>query len=116
MGFWREFKEFSIKGNAVDMAVGIILGTAFNRIINSLVNDIIMPPIGYLLEGVEFQELMIVLREATDPTTGELIPVVSIRYGEFLTTVIHFGIIALSVFVVVRIMNRIIRAREEHPG
>ncbi|MCF7802616.1 MAG: large conductance mechanosensitive channel protein MscL [Candidatus Marinimicrobia bacterium] len=74
MGFWQEFKEFSIKGNAVDMAVGIILGTAFNRIVNSLVTDIIMPPIGYLLGGVEFADLAIVFRESADSATGEMSP------------------------------------------
>ncbi len=112
MGFWQEFKEFSVKGNVMDMAVGIVLGTAFNQIVSSLVNDIIMPPIGYALEGVEFQKLAIVLRRAIDPTTGESVPVVAIRYGAFLTTVIHFAIIALSVFFVVKFMNRLIQKRE----
>jgi len=112
MTFWQEFKEFSVKGNAVDMAVGIILGTAFNRIVNSLVTDIIMPPIGFLLGGVEFSDLEIVLRKSVDSATGEMVPLVSIRYGEFLTTVVHFILIAFSVFIVVKIMNRIINARE----
>jgi len=111
MSFWQEFKEFAVKGNVVDMAVGIIIGTAFNRIVNSLVNDVIMPPIGYLLDGVEFKDLAIVLRESLDPATGELIPIVAIRYGAFLNTVINFGIIALSVFIAIRVMNRIMNSR-----
>jgi large conductance mechanosensitive channel len=107
MGFWQEFKEFAVKGNAMDMAVGIIIGAAFNKIVNSLVNDILMPPLGILIGGVDFKNLQIVLKGAT----AEM-PAVVLRYGQFVNTVIEFLIIALSVFVVVKVMNRLIKIRE----
>ncbi len=112
MKFVQEFKEFAVKGNALDMAVGIIIGAAFNKIVNSLVNDIIMPPIGLMLGGVEFKHLQIILRKAYISQTGEEIPIVAVRYGSFINTVIEFLIIALSVFVVIKVMNRIINFRE----
>ncbi len=97
MSIIKEFKDFAIKGNAVDMAVGIIIGAAFGKIINSLVNDIIMPPIGMLIGGVDFKNLVITLKVATDTT-----PMVAIRYGAFINNVIDFTIVAASIFVVVR--------------
>lgn len=112
MGFIQEFREFAVKGNVMDMAVGIIIGAAFNRIVQSLVNDIIMPPIGLMLGGVEFKHLQLVLRDATLLSTGEEVPLVAIRYGQFINILIEFLIIAFSVFVVVKAMNRIIRRRE----
>jgi len=110
MGFFKELREFALQGNALDMAVGIILGAAFNKIVNSLVGDILMPPLGLMIGGVDFKNLQLVLKPAT--VVGEAtLPAVAIRYGIFLNTVIEFAIIALSVFLVVRIMNRMIRAR-----
>lgn len=111
MGFIQEFKTFAVKGNVVDMAVGIILGVAFNKIVNSLVNDVIMPPIGLLIGGVEFKDLAIPLRRARIAESGEQLPAVALRYGAFINTVIEFLIIALTVFVIVKVMNRILRAR-----
>jgi len=112
MGFIQEFKEFAVKGNAIDMAVGIIIGAAFNKIVNSLVNDIVMPPLGYLAGRVEFKDLGYVIRPAmTDPTGAEL-PEVAIRYGQFINTIIEFLIISFTVFIVVKGMNRLIRKRE----
>ncbi|MBE7465778.1 MAG: large-conductance mechanosensitive channel protein MscL [Planctomycetes bacterium] len=113
MGFVQEFKEFAVKGNAMDMAVGLILGAAFNKIVNSIVTDLIMPPIGMLIGGVDFKNLMIVLKEAAKGPAGEDIPAVGIRYGMFINTVVEFLIVALSVFVVVKMMNRLVRKREE---
>ncbi len=110
--FMEEFKEFAIKGNAVDMAVGIILGVAFNKVVNSLVNDILMPPIGYLIGGVEFKDLQWVLRPAGVTPAGEEIPGVAIQYGIFFNTIIEFLIVALSLFMVVKFMNRLVRKRE----
>lgn len=107
MGFFQEFKEFAVKGNVMDMAVGIIIGAAFNKIVNSLVNDVLMPPLGILIGGVDFKNLEIVLKGAE----GNL-PAVVIRYGLFINTVIEFLIVGLSVFVVVKIMNRLIKVRE----
>ena len=112
MSFIREFKEFAVKGNAVDMAVGIVLGTAFNKVVNSIVNDILMPPIGLLVGGVEFRHLEMILRPARTAADGAELPAVAIRYGLLVNTVIEFLIVALTVFVVVKIMNRVIRARE----
>jgi len=112
MSFVSEFKEFAVKGNAMDMAVGIILGTAFNKIVTSIVQDIIMPPVGMMLGRVDFKNLQVVLKEATVDAAGTAVPAVGIRYGAFLNTVIEFLIVALSVFVVVKFMNRLIRKRE----
>jgi large conductance mechanosensitive channel len=116
MGFITEFREFAVKGNVIDMAVGILLGVAFNKIVHSLVNDIFMPPLGYLIGRVEFKDLAIVLRRASVDEQGMTIPEVAIRYGMFVNTVIEFLIIALAAFVVVKTMNRIIRARETSAG
>lgn len=115
MGFFQEFKEFAVKGNVMDMAVGIILGTAFNKIVNSLVSDVVMPPIGVMLGQVDFRDLQLVLKEATVDASGAPVAAVGIRYGLFLNSVIDFVIVAFSVFVVVKIMNRAIRMRMPMP-
>lgn len=112
MSFLQEFREFAVKGNAVDMAVGIVLGAAFNKIVNSLVNDILMPPLGFLISGVEFKDLQIVLREPSIDAAGQPVPDVVIRYGVFINTIVEFLIIAFTVFMVVKVMSRIIRSRE----
>lgn len=112
MSFISEFKEFAVKGNAMDMAVGIIIGAAFNKIVNSIVSDIIMPPIGMVIGGVDFKNLQLTLKEASTSAAGEALPAVAIRYGTFLNTVIEFLIVALSVFVVIKFMNRLMRKRE----
>lgn len=104
-----------MKGNVIDMAVGIVVGVAFNNMVNSLVNDVIMPPIGLLIGGVEFKDLQLVLRDVRTLPTGEELPVVAIRYGVFINTVVEFFIIALTVFVVVKVMNRIIEMRLVSP-
>src|SRR5690554_4617847 len=107
---WKEFKEFAMRGNVVDMAVGIIIGTAFGKIITSLVNDIIMPPIGYILGKVDFSNLVIVLHQKTD-----ISPAVVISYGAFLNTVINFGIIAFSIFIVIRQLNKLTASKPAIP-
>jgi len=103
-----EFKTFAIQGNVVDMAVGIILGTAFGRIVTSLVNDIIMPPIGLLIGGVNFSDLSITLAEATDATAE-----VSLNYGQFIQVLVNFLIIAAAVFFLVKIINQLQKIRQE---
>lgn len=110
MGFWQEFREFAVKGNAIDMAVGIIIGAAFNKIVSSLVSDVIMPPVGLLAAGADLPDLEMVLRPAMDAA-----PAVALRYGAFANTVIEFGIVALSVFFVVKVMNRMLQSREQAP-
>ena len=118
MKILKEFKEFAVKGNAVDMAAGIIIGGAFGKIVSSLVADIIMPPIGVLLGGAEFKDLAIVLQSAvaavpaTETSPGiAAIPPVAIRYGQFFQTVLDFLIVALSVFVMVKAANKMSNLR-----
>jgi len=106
-----EFKEFAVKGNALDMAVGIILGTAFNKVVNSVVQDLLMPPIGLMIGGVNFSDLRILLK-AGDPNATPAVADVAIRYGTFIDSVFQFLIIAFSAFLVVKVMNSVIRKRE----
>ena len=105
MGLLKEFKTFSMRGNVVDMAVGIIIGGAFGRIITSLVNDVVMPPIGLLLGGVDFADLKVVLKRETVDAVGTLVPAVSVNYGIFVNTIINFIIIAFAIFMVIKAMN-----------
>lgn len=104
MSIVKEFKEFAIKGNAVDMAVGIIIGAAFGKIITSLVSDVIMPPIGLLLGGVDFKDLKLVLKAATLEN-----PAVTLNYGAFINTALDFLIVAFSIFMVVKGINSLKR-------
>lgn len=106
----QEFKAFAIKGNVVDMAVGIIIGMAFGKIITSVVNDIIMPPIGLLLGGVNFSDLSYVLKDAV----GEA-PAVSINYGNFIQVTLDFLIIAFAIFMVVKALNKLKRKEQVAP-
>jgi len=110
MSIVKEFKEFAVKGDAVDMAVGIVIGASFGKIVSSLVNDMIMPPIGLLLGGVDFKNLKIVLKEAVNniPPTPS-IPAVTLNYGQFLNTVIDFLIVAFAIFMVVKGINSLKR-------
>jgi large conductance mechanosensitive channel len=110
MKILNEFKTFAMKGNVIDMAVGIIIGAAFGKIVSSLVNDIIMPPIGLLVGGVNFSDLSFVMKEAV----GEN-PAVSLNYGNFLQVIFDFLIVAWAVFLVIKIMNRAKRKKEETP-
>ena len=100
----KEFKEFAVKGNMIDLAVGIIIGAAFGKIIASLVSDIIMPPIGLLLGGMNFSEIKIILREASlDPATGKIVKAaVNLNIGMFIQALVDFLIIAFSVFMIVK--------------
>ncbi len=112
MKVWQEFKQFAIKGNAIDMAVAIIIGTSFNKIVNSLVNDVIMPPIGFVLGGVDFKNLQLTLKPATLTDAGVQVPAVAIRYGMFINTVIDFLIVAFTIFIVVKLMNSVMNSRK----
>ncbi|MBX9790347.1 MAG: large-conductance mechanosensitive channel protein MscL [Pirellulales bacterium] len=102
MSILKEFRDFAIKGNVVDMAVGVIIGAAFGKIVSSLVADVVMPPIGLLLGNVDFSNLVVTLRDAK----GD-VPAVAIRYGAFINTVLDFAIVAAAIFFVVRQMNRL---------
>ncbi|HEX4887627.1 MAG TPA: large-conductance mechanosensitive channel protein MscL [Luteibaculaceae bacterium] len=102
MGLISEFKEFAMKGNVVDLAVGIIIGAEFGKIVNSLVNDVIMPPIGFLIGGVNFTDLKLVIQTADASVGGKE---VAIGYGSFIQSVFNFIIIAASVFFMIKAMN-----------
>ncbi|MBN2577522.1 MAG: large-conductance mechanosensitive channel protein MscL [Pirellulales bacterium] len=104
MGMMKEFKEFALRGNVVDMAVGIIIGGAFGKIVSSLVSDVIMPPLGVLLGNMDFSSLAITLREKS----GE-VPAVVISYGTFINTVVDFVIVAFAIFLVIKQLNRLKR-------
>ena len=107
MSMLQEFKTFAMRGNVVDMAVGIIIGAAFGKIVSSFVNDVIMPPIGVLLGGVNFRDLAVVIQQATE-TQAEVV----IKYGAFIQTIIDFIIIAFAVFVGVKAMNSMKKKEE----
>ena len=100
MSILKEFRDFAVKGNAVDMAVGIIIGASFGKIISSLVNDMIMPPLGLLIGGVDFKNLRLILKEAIGSA-----PAVAINYGQFINTTIDFIIVAFTIFLVVKSIN-----------
>lgn len=111
MSIIKEFKEFAVKGNVIDMAVGVIVGTAFGKIVSSFVTDVIMPPIGVLVGGVDFFDLAFTLKEAVGTA-----PAVVIAYGKFTQTVIDFSIIAFVIFMVVRFINSLKRKAEAAPA
>lgn len=110
MSMIQEFREFAVRGNVVDMAVGIIIGTAFGRIVSSFVADVVMPPIGVLLGGVDFSDLSLTVQEAVGDT-----PAVVIAWGQFAQTLIDFLIIAFVIFLVVKGINRMKRRAEATP-
>jgi large conductance mechanosensitive channel len=105
MGMGKEFKEFAMRGNVVDMAVGIIIGGAFGKIVSSMVSDVLMPPIGVMMGGVDFSSLAIQVKAATMDAAGKATPAVLISYGKFLNTVIDFVIVAFCIFMVIKGMN-----------
>ena len=106
-----EFKKFAMRGNVVDMAVGIVIGGAFGKIVSSFVNDVLMPPIGLLLGGVDFKDLAIVLQEGVGDVAA-----VTMNYGAFIQTVLDFLIIAFAIFMVVRAMNSLKKKEEAAPA
>lgn len=112
MSFFSEFKKFAMRGNVLDMAVGIIMGGAFTPIVNSLVNDIIMPPIGLLLGNVDFSQLAITLRQATETHPDP----VMINYGIFINTIITFVIVAFAVFILMKSVNRLTEKKAAEPA
>ncbi len=107
MSMLQEFKAFAVRGNVIDMAVGIIVGAAFGKIVSSLVEDVIMPPIGMLIGGVNFSDLAITLQEATASAAA-----VTVKYGKFLQTIIDFTIIAFAIFVAVKAINSMKKQEE----
>ncbi|MDY0021953.1 large-conductance mechanosensitive channel protein MscL [Arenimonas caeni] len=116
MGMLSEFKEFAMRGNVVDLAVGVVIGAAFGKIVASLVNDIIMPAVGYIVGGVDFSDLAIVLKEATVDAAGAEVPAVLVKYGAFVQTVVDFLIIAFAIFVAVKVINSLKRKQDAAPA
>ncbi|MGZ5013121.1 MAG: large-conductance mechanosensitive channel protein MscL [Methylobacter sp.] len=111
MGMLKEFKEFAIKGNAIDMAVGIIIGAAFGKVISSFVADVFMPPIGVLVGGVDFTKLAFTLKEAAGSA-----PAVTLNYGNFIQTLVDFTIIAFAIFMAVKFINRLKKKEATAPA
>lgn len=115
---WKDFKAFAMQGNVIDMAIGVIIGGAFGKIVTSLVSDIIMPILGILTGGINFSNLKLILKEAEIDSTGKIIsPENAINYGVFLDTILNFLIIAFCIFMVIRLLqgakNKLIKAQEE---
>jgi large conductance mechanosensitive channel len=115
MSLIKEFKAFAMRGNVVDMAVGIIIGAAFGKIITSLVNDVIMPPIGMLVGNIDFSNMAILLKQETVDAAGTTIPAVTLGYGMFINTVINFLIVALAIFAVIKAMNSMKKKEQAAP-
>jgi len=111
MSMLQEFKQFAIKGNVVDMAVGVIIGAAFGKIVTSLVTDVVMPPIGVLIGGVDFSGLALTIKASTGPTSA-----VVIGYGKFIQTVVDFTIVAAVIFIVVKGINTLKKQAEAAPA
>lgn len=111
MGFIKEFREFAVKGNVVDMAVGIIIGAAFGKVVSSLVSDVFMPPLGWMIGGVDFSELAFVLPEIIEGKGP-----VSILYGKFIQTILDFAIVAFAIFMMVKVINRLKKKEAEAPA
>ena len=109
--FIKEFKEFAMRGNVMDMAIGIILGAAFGKIVSSLVNDVIMPPIGLLIGGVDFSDLSIVMKEAVGDAAA-----VTLNYGAFIQVIIDFLIVAFAIFLLIKSLNSLKKKTEEAPA
>jgi large conductance mechanosensitive channel len=110
MSMMQEFKAFAMRGNVVDLAVGIIIGSAFGKIVSSLVTDVIMPPIGVLLGGIDFSGLALTLREATATA-----PAVLIKYGVFINTIIDFAIVAFAIFLLIKGLNKMKKEQAAAP-
>ncbi|MBT8484298.1 MAG: large-conductance mechanosensitive channel protein MscL [Phycisphaerae bacterium] len=111
----QEFKEFAMRGNVVDMAVGIVIGAAFGKIVSSFVADVVMPPIGMITGGIDFSEQAITLQEA-QVVDGDEVAAVTINYGAFINTVIDFVIIAFAIFMVIKLMNAAKKKEEAAPA
>lgn len=116
MGMIQEFREFAMRGSVVDLAVGVVIGAAFGKIVTALVDKVIMPPIGLLVGGVDFSKLGVVLKEAGVDAAGKEVPAVVLAYGEFINAIIQFVIVAFAIFLVVKAINRMNRKPAEAPA
>lgn len=114
MGMLGEFKEFAMRGNVIDLAVGVVIGAAFGKIVTALVEKVIMPPVGLLIGGVDFSKWVWTLKEAGVDAAGNTVPAVGIGIGEFLNAIVQFVIVAFAIFMLVKAINRL--ARREPPA
>ena len=115
MGMLTEFKEFAMRGNAIDLAVGVVIGAAFGKIVTALVDNVIMPPIGLLIGGVDFADWVWTLKAASVDAAGNAVPAVGIGIGSFINAVIQFVIVAFAIFMAVKAMNRLSRTQAPPP-
>ena len=115
MGMVSEFKEFMVKGNVIDLAVAVVIGAAFGKIVTAFVDKIVMPPIGMLIGGVDFSKWVVTIKEATVDAAGAAVPTIVLGVGEFLNTVVQFVIVALAIFLVVKAINRMHRKEAQAP-
>jgi large conductance mechanosensitive channel len=116
MGFITEFKEFASRGNMVDLAVGVVIGGAFGKIVTSLVNDVIMPPIGLITGGMDFKDMIITLKPAVMKGSTEMIPAVAVKIGLFLNALVDFVIVAFAIFMVIKAISALRRKQAEEPA
>ena len=116
MGMMTEFKEFAMRGNVIDLAVGVVIGAALGKIVTALVDKVIMPPLGLLIGGVDFSKMAIVLKEASVDAAGKEVPAVVLAYGEFINALVQFVIVAFAIFLVVKAINRLHKKPEEAPA
>ncbi len=116
MGMISEFKEFIARGNVIDLAVGVVIGAAFGKIVTALVEKIIMPPLGLLIGGVDFSRMGWTLREATVDAAGKEVPAVVVGFGDFFNTLVQFVIVAFAIFLLVKVVNRFYRKEAPAPA
>ncbi|GGA23682.1 large-conductance mechanosensitive channel protein MscL [Dyella nitratireducens] len=106
MSMLQEFKEFAMRGNVLDMAVGVVIGAAFGKIVTSLVNDVIMPPLGWVTGGIDFSAMKVVIRQADNSNPAHKIPEIAIAYGSFINSILAFVIVAFAIFLLIKIVNK----------
>ena len=116
MKFLKEFEEFAMRGNVMDMAIGVIIGGAFGKIVSSLVADVVMPPLGVLIGGVDFSDLKLTIKQAVTDASGVITPEVTINYGTFINVVIDFIIIAFAIFLMIKAINQFQKKKAEAPA
>ena len=113
MTFFKQFKEFAVKGNVLDLAVGVIIGAAFGKIVSSFISDVVMPPLGLLIGGVDVKHLSLVLKEASVDSTGAVVEAVTLNYGMFIQNVVDFTFIAFVIFIAIKGIHRLKGNSEE---
>ena len=116
MSMMSEFKAFAMRGNVIDLAVGVVIGGAFGKIVTALVDKVIMPPIGLLIGGVDFSKLAVVLKAASVDAAGKEVPAVMLAYGEFINALLQFVIVAFAIFMVVKVINKLHKQPEAAPA